>query len=103
MNIEQLMQPKYEVIADYPEQKDSIGFIYEGDGWSKFWWNEMERCPAIFRKLQWWEHRKPEEMPEYVKTESGIVVPVNEWVAVQFYTADILPATAEEYTTQTFN
>lgn len=30
----------------------------------------IENFPHLFKPLQWWEHRKPEDMPEYVNTNS---------------------------------
>lgn len=85
-----LMRPRFLVIADYPGLKISVGSILipnRLDGTINNEWvtpDNNNRCclygydlseyPHLFRKLSWWEFRKPEEMPEYVKrVESGRV------------------------------
>lgn len=73
--------PRYKVIADFIQwsvfkykigdilYKKGIHFVGSGSarGVNE---NEIDLYPAIFRKLNWWEERKVEDMPEYVK---GIV------------------------------
>jgi hypothetical protein len=61
------MARRIKVIADYPGNPESVGFIYQGDEWAESWYKEMEQYPHLFQPLQWWQDRKPEEMPEYVK------------------------------------
>lgn len=92
MTTEQLLIPRYKVIADYPRSKYNIGDILElpvkvlctncatgekqleyaqthGDTESDF-----DSYPAIFRRMNWAEERKPEELPEYVKhVKSGFI------------------------------
>ena len=72
--------------------------------------------PHLFRRLEWWEHRKPEEMPEYVKViktpdqihREGEVYRVQwdefmpDWGKsyrgfIVLYTNCYLPATSTEY------
>lgn len=67
MSNEDLLKPRCKVIAPYPEQKDKVGYIYEGNNWAKYWWEEMDRCPNIFKVLAWWEEREWDEMPKYLK------------------------------------
>lgn len=65
---EQLLQPRYEVIADYPNSPFTIGeILYLTD--ECFIGNSLgyESYPKIFRKLEWWEHRLPHETPTHVK------------------------------------
>lgn len=69
---EELLKPRYEVIADYPLSNKEIGEIVKGevtffisgisdaDG-------RMSDYPHLFRKLHWWERRDIKDMPEYVK------------------------------------
>lgn len=76
MNAEQLMSPRFEVIADYPycpvkakEQLEKVTetlFIVSKNGENASVWHlsEIEKMPHIFRKLNWWEHRKIEDMPK---------------------------------------
>lgn len=62
MTPEELLKPRYEVIADYPGCNVEVGTIFQSDIGEYF-----DRYPANFRKLAWWEHRKREELPEYVR------------------------------------
>lgn len=64
MTIENLLKPRYKVIADYPNSIYSIGEIIECDAEEDC---TLHKWPAIFKKLEWWEDRKPENMPEYVR------------------------------------
>lgn len=64
------MNPRFEIIADYPDSNFKIGEIIEFDGIihgtsepQKFVRNP-EKFPHLFRKLNWWENRKVEEMPK---------------------------------------
>jgi len=81
LSYDELMKQRYEVIADYPGQKYQIGDVIPGersyvagetDEWSLK--VSMKDYPALFKPLQWWEHRKPEDMPEYVKERGGWAV-----------------------------
>ncbi len=80
MTVEELMQPRYEVIADYPNAKYEIGTILhvgkdieecERADKSKIYilnsGGQFDTFPAIFRPLQWWEKRDIGDLPEYVK------------------------------------
>lgn len=67
---EELMQPRYEVIADYPGSFEAVGEvititenILTVSAQQRL---RYDKYPGIYRRLDWWEHRKPEEMPEYV-------------------------------------
>ena len=64
MTTEQLMQPRYEVIADYPNSIIPKGNIVDDLLLFKI---EFEKYPHLFRKLEWWEKRDVKDMPEYVK------------------------------------
>lgn len=84
MNPEQLLIPRYVVIADYPGSKFKVGQIIEfvsradkefsfteewfvvidGFAFGETW---FQQWPHIFKALQWWEARMLEEMPVYVK------------------------------------
>lgn len=71
--VAELMKPRYKVIADYPDSKYKVDEIIE------LTWNDplpnkyggyqsfYNKYPHLFKKLQWWEERKEDEMPEYVK------------------------------------
>ena len=64
MTVEELLMPRYKVIADYPGMDDS----YEiGEVLKPAYTGIVDAYPHLFRKLNWWEERKVEDMPEYVK------------------------------------
>ncbi|MCP4664855.1 MAG: hypothetical protein GY849_00690 [Deltaproteobacteria bacterium] len=69
-----LLNPRFEVIADFPFSTFEIGSILDAIQYNKnflvikdkkrFW---VHGYPNIFRKLNWWEHRTIEEMPKFLK------------------------------------
>lgn len=80
--VEQLMRPRYKVIADYPGSDYSIGevlvlddgggesdefYFCDEDGKHIEWEAFYKHYPHIFKPLEWWEERAPEEIPGYVK------------------------------------
>lgn len=94
MTVEEILRPRYKVIADYPMSK-----MYFNIG-DVLYWNQqhdsyriddkkvsmaketVESYPHLFKRLEWWEERKPEDMPEYVKC---IKTPDNFHFPEQFY------------------
>jgi hypothetical protein len=97
-----LLVPRYKVIADYPGCPYDIGVILIADengelynetyGYTqsaiKIMAKDAERFKHLVKPLQWWEERKPEEMPEYVKCLKypgpplieGAVYKIQEWL-----------------------
>ena len=91
--IEHLLNPRFEVIADYPGSEFQLGSIImygiypENDQGEKVlfvtlpglplqevWPNraiffEFEDFSHLFRPLKWWEKRKKDEMPRYLKID----------------------------------
>ncbi len=75
MTVEDLMKPRYKVIAVFPRCWHSIGKILNADkdGYFEIWQDEfmdihyIDAFPHLFRKLEWYEERAIEDMPEYVK------------------------------------
>lgn len=81
--VEELMRPRYKVIADYPGQRFQIGDVIEtyettmcyaigNSPHSEPEWSEKVSLidyPAIFMKLEWWEDRQKEDMPQFVKSK----------------------------------
>jgi len=63
--VTELMKPRFKVIADYPLSDYPIGHIHKAVAWMTE--DFFLKYPAIFKKLEWWEDRKPEEMPLYIK------------------------------------
>ena len=84
MSKEELMMPRYKVIADYPNRPLTmpIGHILTLNKLSSSkWWHEYtdaeplhleeqtsRNYPAILRKLEWHEERNLSELPLFVKT-----------------------------------
>ena len=78
MNAKELMTPRFEVIETYPKSKFAKGDILERiPNATNDWYNadkslinadilleEIEQYPHLFRKLNWWEKRKIEDMPK---------------------------------------
>ena len=59
-DIQELLKPRYKVIADYPDSVFIVGEILRNPTYES-------KYPHLFKKLEWWEDRKPEEMPKYLK------------------------------------
>lgn len=83
MTPEELMKPRYKVIADYPGCPYEIGTILYVDehgelyspiaGYSqsavKIMQKEVDKFPHLIKLCTWWEDRMPEDMPEYVNVD----------------------------------
>lgn len=93
---EQLLQPRIKVIADMPfkpsQHMYNAGDILTDNGKTAVLDQngdpvfpcEWEKYPHIFRPLEWWEDRKIEDMPQYIKEvdslyKIGEVIKVAEW------------------------
>lgn len=80
MTPEELLKPRYKVIALWPNSKDTrVGAIMVFDngiqaylgGNATFFSplvmiNEVKKYPHLFKKLDWWEDRELADLPEYV-------------------------------------
>lgn len=79
----ELLKPRYEVIADFPHSAHKVGDILTGFKVTEEFFNAyMEKFPHIFKKLNWWEHRKVEEMPKKVMSlfdDEGDTFDIQEW------------------------
>lgn len=64
--VQKLLQPRYEVIADYPSSHNDVGEIISFT--DKTYEAYYSQYPHLFRKLSWWEKREESEMPEYLKS-----------------------------------
>ena len=87
-----LLTPRFEVIAGYPNMFMYIGAILTHDNTAKAWLfyekdrpvfcgvQNPEKYPNIFKKLEWWEYRTEEEMPKYVKIQNDTeIVKIEKW------------------------
>jgi hypothetical protein len=72
MTAKELMNPRFEVIADFPDSHyGAIGTILDRD-WAKYpnddetqkaiW--KISDFPHLFRKLNWWEKRTAKQIPK---------------------------------------
>lgn len=69
MTSKELLNPRFEVIADYPGNDEIIGHVlecpnFDNDFTVKYWCERNEKYPNLFRKLNWWEKRNEEDMPK---------------------------------------
>jgi argonaute-like protein implicated in RNA metabolism and viral defense len=77
MKIEELLQPRFKVIANFPDSTRNIGDIIYVDNKKEKYWSEnyekwLSTFPHLFKKLEWFEDRKIEDLPEYLKDEFGV-------------------------------
>lgn len=78
MTPEQLMQARYKVIGDYPGNNFKVGdilprdFKVEGATLTPHMVAFYDKYPNLFKPLDWWEERGPEDMPEYVIWEKEL-------------------------------
>lgn len=70
-----MLRPRRLLILDYPGNIYELETVFtKKGGW---WFNEkheqgilgVEKFPAIFKEIKWWEHRAPEDMPTHIKVE----------------------------------
>ena len=66
MNAKELMQPRFKVISDYPDPKDhpyfKIGEVINTITDEDVFY--FEKYSDLFKKLNWFEERKKEDMPK---------------------------------------
>ena len=97
MTATELMIPRFEIIAEYPNcefkngeiisrVKYATNDIYHTDenppvGGLDL--SEIEKYPHLFRKMNWWEDRKAEEMPKQVICKAipndTEIIDIEEW------------------------
>lgn len=120
MNKDELLLPRYKVIAGYPGSHLKVGDIltYVGNNCFKcndliFHGSILTEHVHLFKKLEWHEDRAPEDLPKYARWASGLHA--NEVHKAEFdFTSDtlflnncastlsmwighLIPATFEEY------
>lgn len=80
MSVEELLKPRWKVIADYPgsefilneilSESEKNQIIYYSDDGKHY--ISPEYYPAIFQPLKWWEQRSIEDIPKYIKNDGGV-------------------------------
>ncbi len=125
MTTEELLKPRYEVIADYPFSDCEVGKVFTEGELEDTFFNNLKKYPHIFKRLEWWHKRNSDELPKYIgyKDEYNVfkwVYPVVKYISVGVHEAGvciisftnsnneyaeidqqlwgITPATEEEYT-----
>lgn len=124
-----LLIPKFEVIADYPNCSFQKGSILEripsatNNHYSilpyifgnTIMFETLEKYPHLFRKMGWWESIKDEDFPKYCKV--GLTIVNSEDICIdeknnRIYAGQdeywlnkctFMPATEKEYTDYIFN
>ena len=94
MTATELLIPRYEVIADYPNNERPIGAILQEEVHGYFYYRKgdigyhannknIDNYPHLFRKLNWWENRKAEDMPKQVICKAipndTEIIDIEEW------------------------
>jgi hypothetical protein len=73
MKTQELLSPRFEVIEDYPNSIYKVGSIIN-TGYDRIFCDpnsiKFSDFPHLFRKIQWFENRKEEEMPMFLKHKS---------------------------------
>ena len=80
MTKEELLKPRWKVIADFPDSDYKVGDI-EDRNWTKYvngeddtdgivW--QISDFPHLFKQLEWWEERTISQLPDYVKYNNRI-------------------------------
>lgn len=89
MTAAELMKPRFEIIVDYPNNEfGKVGDIL-GRDWGHYpngeefepkW--KISDYPHLFRKMNWWEKRTPEQMPKKLMSildDKGDTYEIEEW------------------------
>lgn len=80
MTAKELMQPRFEVIADFPSSIYVVG--NELDAPTENMVAFFTKYPNIFRKMNWWEGRTAEQMPKKLMSildDKGDTYQIKEW------------------------
>lgn len=69
LSVEELLKPRYKVIADFPWSIYKIGDIINSDilAIGARYRNGLNNFPAIFKKLEWYEDREYKELPQFIR------------------------------------
>lgn len=81
----ELLNPRYEIIADYPGNEKPIGAIlecpnFDNDFTKVYWVQSNDKYPHLFRKMAWWEKRNISEMPQKLIFQgNGEIIFIEKW------------------------
>jgi hypothetical protein len=68
IDVDELMKLRIKLIAGWPGCQWGVGTVFPINFIDEA---EAAEHPHLFRILGWWEERKPEEMPKYVRESEG--------------------------------
>jgi hypothetical protein len=78
LSVEELLRPRKKVMFTYPGSPFNVGDIlpdvlpkWMSEEQIKQEMDSLDKFPAIFENLEWWEERKEEDMPEYLKCNTS--------------------------------
>jgi len=111
MTPEELMKPRWKVIGDFPGSPFVMGQVFtipsfDKEFTRKYWAEEKDKYPHLFRRLEWFEERKEEELSKFVKTPGDDILELivaGEWHLLNGRTishkglSQCVPATETEY------
>jgi hypothetical protein len=123
LTVEELMKPRFEVIADYPNNPYEIndvltkidGIQIYSNGRRGMSITDLESFPNLFREMEWWEIRPEQDMPKYIKWvddygdhevlkveewESGVAILDKSRRSIATMCRNLFPATEAEYIAQ---
>lgn len=67
MTPEELLRPRYKVIADFPYNDRKVGSVINCSTHNPYPQQHLDKYRNIYKKLEWWEDREEKDMPKYVK------------------------------------
>jgi hypothetical protein len=130
MTVEELLIPRFKVIADYPTMDRNgnymVGDILTDNGKTAVLKQngdavfvcEWKKYPHLFKKLEWWEERNIEDMPKYILGQNrgdwhyvktavwimgGSSYPETTVDGITYYAPYATPLTEEEFKDNTLN
>lgn len=88
MNTEELLKPRRKLIADYPDNEMPVGTILTNYS-PMMWGNKVfefnasfdwfDKYPHLFQKLEWWQERTKDELPDFIKFPNGKIEPISNY------------------------
>lgn len=91
------LYPHSEVYVGEILTLDPSGYTYASDTGKWVGKAQVADFPHLFRPMPWWEGRKPEDMPEYIKYGHGAVYKVEDWRENEHYGIYAVCERGEDY------
>lgn len=107
MTPNELLKPRFKVIADYPDRQVELNEILIGSNTGIFEGlisgtlmigSDLNKYPHLFKKLEWWQDREESDMPEYIVNQTGEVRKMGDFLKqYNGFLGEFNPSTKEEY------